>query len=133
MFYPYAFHMQYVVREAAKSAGLWSSAPTMEVVTPQQMEKFNSVVRLALVCDMCHLNNTNEGGSVMHIILILCLYAGLLIMSLTEECTQKAASPPEKFSIKSEMHTTANQKEIPLQEVMSTYCMDLRYNPPPPH
>ena len=78
-------------------------------------------------------------------------------MSLTEECTQKAASPPEKFSIKSEMHTiygkpkrnpptrgiinllhgskmhtTANQKEIPLQEVLLIYCMDLRYNPPPP-
>ena len=67
MFYPYAFHMQYVVREAAKSAGLWSSAPTMEEVTPQQIEKFNSVVRLALVCDICHLNNTNGGGRVMHV------------------------------------------------------------------
>ena len=39
-------------------------------------------------------------------------------MSLTEECTQEAASPPEKFSIESEVHTMAHQKEIPLQEVL---------------
>ena len=53
--------MQYVVRGAAKSVVLWSSASTMEKATPQQMEMLNSVVRLALVCDMCHLNNTNGG------------------------------------------------------------------------
>lgn len=37
-------NMQYTVREAAKSAGIWEAAPTLEEITPQQMEKFNSVV-----------------------------------------------------------------------------------------
>ena len=36
--------MQYTVREAAKSAGIWDAAPTMEEITPQHMENFNSVV-----------------------------------------------------------------------------------------
>ena len=48
------FLLQYTVREAAKSVGLWDTAPQLEEISPERMAEFYEAVCHHYALMLCH-------------------------------------------------------------------------------
>ena len=50
----YLFLLQYTVRKAARSVGLWDTAPQIEEISPERMAEFYEVVCHHYALMLCH-------------------------------------------------------------------------------
>ena len=105
------FPWQYTVREAAKAADLWNSAPYLDEISPEQMQRFYDVV--------CLING--EVSSVARIYIQCHLRVGYTSLPCTEQWSSAPERAPERHLNEQEDVFEIHKQEVACQKVPTKY------------